>query len=66
MVLLPWVFAILTVDAQGGLREYDVARFESKEACISFLSGTGMERLQEHSRGFKIIKHSCRKVTYGP
>jgi hypothetical protein len=66
MVLLPWVFTILAVDTQGGLYEYDVARFDTKEACISFLDGTGWKRTQETTKGFRIIQRSCRKVTYGP
>jgi hypothetical protein len=64
--LLPWVFSIAFVTPNGEIKEYDAARFESKEVCVAFMNGTGWKRVQEETVGGRIIQRTCRKVHYEP
>lgn len=62
---MSWVFSLLFIFPDGSLREYDTARFESKEACMVFLNGTGWKRTVDEYNG-RLIERSCRKVHYEP
>lgn len=66
MVAFPWVFTLLAIDPQGGLHEYDAARFDTREACIAFMNSADWKKTQDITHNFRILQRSCRKVNYGP
>ncbi len=66
MVLLPWVLSVMILNADGSLRETDVARFDTKNQCIAALSGTEWRRIREPFDGQNIVQRACRKVHYAP